>query len=164
MNKIVEDVLVKFVEELELPEKVVNIEDLPWIPFDEDSCHFKPLRFDFSTGTWIYLFKIKINKTLNRHRHTGGSVLGYNIQGEWRYEGRNWIAKPGTFIFEPPGDIHQLITGNEEVITLFILGGSLQYFDEENRVIGQDDIFTVYKKYFDFCKENNIPFRKDLEY
>ena len=40
MKKIVEDVLVQFVEDLQLPEKVVNIEDLPWIPFDDDSCHF----------------------------------------------------------------------------------------------------------------------------
>lgn len=99
---------------------------------------------------------------LTRHRHTGGSVIGYNIQGQWRYEGRNWIAKPGTFIFEPPGDIHSLITEDEEVITLFI--GSLQYFDANNRVIGQDDIYTVLKKYKDYCNEKGIEIVDDLIY
>lgn len=57
-----------------------------------------------------------------------------------RYEGREWVAVPGTFIFEPPGDIHTLITEDEEVVTLFILVGSLQYFDENDQIIGQDDI------------------------
>lgn len=67
-------------------------------------------------------------------------------------------------IFEPPGDIHTLITEDEEVITLFILGGSLQYFDQDNVVIGQDDIFTVLKKYRDYCDENGIEVREDLVY
>ncbi|MET3846474.1 MULTISPECIES: 2,4'-dihydroxyacetophenone dioxygenase family protein [unclassified Paenibacillus] len=130
----------------------------------EANCYFKPLRFDLATGTWIYLFKIKSNQVLTRHRHTGGSVIEYNIQGRWRYEGRHWMAKPGTFIFEPPGDIHTLITEDEEVITLFILGGSLQYFDQDNQVIGQDDIFTVLKKYRDYCDENGVEVREDLVY
>ncbi|WP_415639911.1 AraC family ligand binding domain-containing protein, partial [Paenibacillus lupini] len=47
-------------------------------------------------------------------RHTGGSVIGYNIQGNWRYDGRDWIANVGSFIFEPPGDIHTLISEKEE--------------------------------------------------
>ncbi|URN93788.1 MAG: 2,4'-dihydroxyacetophenone dioxygenase family protein [Candidatus Pristimantibacillus lignocellulolyticus] len=166
MNQLINDAVVKLAESMQLPERVFNIDDLPWVPFDEGevNCHFKPLRFDLSTGTWTYLFKIKSNKVLTRHRHTGGSVIGYNIQGQWRYEGRNWIAKPGTFIFEPPGDIHTLITEEEEVITLFILGGSLQYFDNNNSVIGQDDIYTVLKKYQDYCHAMGIEVREDLIY
>ncbi|WP_245850813.1 cupin domain-containing protein [Paenibacillus herberti] len=66
----------------------------------------------------LTLFKIKSNQVLGKHRHTGGAVIGYNIQGTWRYEGRNWVATPGTFVFEPPGDIHTLITEDEEVLNL----------------------------------------------
>ncbi|WP_160035310.1 hypothetical protein [Paenibacillus sp. An7] len=54
--------------------------------------------------------------------------------------------------------------GDEEVITLFILGGSLQYFDENNRVIGQDDVYTVLKKYKDYCNEKGIEIVDDLIY
>ena len=169
MNQLINQAVIKLAENIQLPERVFHIDDLPWVPFDEGdeeeiNCYFKPLRFDLSTGTWTYLFKIKSNKVLTPHRHTGGSVIGYNIQGQWRYEGRNWTAKPGTFIFEPPGDIHTLITEDEEVITLFILGGSLQYFDANNRVIGQDDIYTVLKKYKDYCNEKGIEIVDDLIY
>ncbi|WNB90894.1 2,4'-dihydroxyacetophenone dioxygenase family protein [Bacillus sp. NEB1478] len=165
MNKLVDDGLIKFAEILQLPERVVDTEEMPWIPFEENEvCHFKPIRFDFTRGTWTYLFKIKSNQTLTRHRHTGGSVMGYNLQGRWRYAEKEWIAKPGTFIFEPPGDIHTLITEGEDVISLFILGGSLQYFDEQDQIIGQDDIFSVYKKYCDYCNEKGMPIREDLRY
>lgn len=164
MNNLIDASIVKLAEKLQLPEKVVDTDGIPWIPFDEGTCHFKPLRFDFTTGTWTYLFRIEPNKTLTRHRHTGGSVIGYNIQGKWRYKERDWVARPGTFIFEPPGDIHTLITDEEEVITLFILGGCLQYFDEKDQVIGQDDIYTVYKKYKEFYEENGLAIIEDLIY
>jgi 2,4'-dihydroxyacetophenone dioxygenase len=165
MNNLIEESVLKLAEKFQLPERIFNIDELPWVPFTEDrSCYFKPLRFDLNTGTWIYLFKIKSNQILGRHRHTGGAVIGYNIHGKWRYEGRNWVATPGTFIFEPPGDIHTLITEDEEVVTLFILGGSLQYFDENNQIVGQDDIYTVLKKYKDYCMQYGIQVRNELIY
>jgi 2,4'-dihydroxyacetophenone dioxygenase len=162
LREIIEHSVIKLAEQFQLPERICNIDELPWVPFDDGTCHFKPLRFDLSTGTWTYLFKIKSNQTLNRHRHTGGSVTGYNIQGTWRYEGRDWVARPGSFIFEPPGDIHTLVTGEEEVITLFILGGTLQYFDESDSILGQDDIYTVLKKYKDYCMEHGLSFKEEL--
>ena len=163
--KLIEESVVKLAAAFQLPERIFKADALPWVPFTEnESCYFKPLRFDLRTGTWIYLFKIKSNQVLGRHRHTGGSVIGYNIQGRWRYEGRDWVATPGTFIFEPPGDIHTLITEDEEVVTLFILGGALQYFDENDEIIGQDDIYTVLKKYKDFCALNNIQENDELIY
>lgn len=163
--KIIEDSVVRLAEAFQLPERIFKMDDLPWVPFTEDqSSYFKPLRFDLSTGAWVFLFKVKSNQVLGKHRHTGGSVIGYNIQGKWRYEGRNWMATPGTFIFEPPGDIHTLITEDEEVVTLFILGGTLQYFNDDDEITGQDDVFTVLKKYKDFCAENNIAENHDLIY
>lgn len=163
--KIIEESVVKLAAAFQLPERIFKADALPWVPFTEnESCYFKPLRFDLSTGTWIYLFKIQSNQVLGRHRHTGGAVIGYNLQGKWRYEGRDWVATPGTFIFEPPGDIHTLITEDEEVVALFILGGALQYFDENDEIIGQDDIYTVLKKYKDFCAQNNIEETDELIY
>jgi 2,4'-dihydroxyacetophenone dioxygenase len=54
--------------------------------------------------------------------------------------------------------------GEEDVITLFMLGGTLQFFDEENNIIAQDDVFTIYKRYRDFCATNGFPIREDLVY
>lgn len=164
MNPIMGDAMIAFANQFQLPERVVNIDQLPWVAFDDGTCHFKPLRFDLNSGGWIYLFKIKSNQTLSRHRHTGGTVIGYTIQGTWRYQEQSWVARPGTFIYEPAGDIHTLITEDEEVITLFILSGALQYFDETNQLVGQDDVYTVLKKYRDHCTAHNIAFKEELIY
>lgn len=128
MNNLIQESVIKFSESFQLPEKIIHADDLPWIPYDDETCQFKPLRFDLTTGNWTYLFKIKGSTVIGRHRHTGGNVIGYNLQGHWRYKDRDWVAKPGSFIFEPPGDIHTLITeGEEDVITLFILGGHFNF-------------------------------------
>lgn len=157
--------MIQFTESFQLPERLIQADDIPWIPYDDETCQFKPLRFDLTSGNWTYLFKLKGNTEVGRHRHTGGSVIGYNLQGQWKYKERSWVAKPGSFIFEPPGDIHTLESiGEEDVITLFILGGALQFFDEEDGIIGQDDVFSIYKRYRDFCEKNGLPIREDLVY
>lgn len=118
--KLIDETVVKLAEAFQLPERIFKIDDLPWVPFDKNhTCYFKPLRFDLSTGTFIY---------------------------------------------EPPGDIHTLITEDEEVLTLFILGGALQYFNDNDEITGQDDIFTLLQKYKDFCAQNNIHENHELIY
>lgn len=138
MNQLVNEAVIKLAETIQLPERIFHIDDLPWVPFDDGD-------------------EEKINCFFK--------PLRFDLStGTWTYEGRDWTAKPGTFILEPPGDIHTLRTGNEEVITLFILGGSLQYFDANNSVIGQDDVYTVLKKYKDYCNEKGIEIVDDLIY
>lgn len=140
-----------------LEDKAIHLDDIPWVP-QTDRVWFKPLRFDLTTGSWINLLRIKPGGTVNRHRHTGGKVLAYTIQGQWRYLERDWVAKEGTFVFEPPGDIHTLVVdGEEEMITLFLLDGCIHYLDENNEIIGQDDVFTKLNMYQCYCKEHHIP-------
>lgn len=146
-----------FTEQFQLNDQAININDIPWIPQSDRVC-FKPVRFDLTTGSWINLLKVKPGGIVNRHRHTGGKVMAYTLQGQWRYLEREWVATPGTYVFEPPGDIHTLVVdGEEEMITLFYLEGTIQYLDDNNQIIKQDDVFSKMKLYFDYCKQNNIP-------
>jgi 2,4'-dihydroxyacetophenone dioxygenase len=145
-----------FTEQIGLPDQAIDLNEIPWIP-QSDRVWFKPVRFDLARGSWINLLKVKPGGAVNRHRHTGGQVLAYTIQGEWRYLERTWVAKPGTFVYEPPGDIHTLtVDGEEDMITIFILEGSIQYLDDNDQIIDQDDVFSKIKKYYDYCEQNNI--------
>ena len=122
-----------------LPDQAIQSDELPWVPQGE-RVWFKPLRFDLTRGQWINVLKVTGEGRVNRHRHTGSQVLGYCLQGSWRYLERDWMARPGTLVYEPPGDIHTLVVdGAEEMVTLFILEGSVQYLDDEDRLIHQDD-------------------------
>ena len=141
---------------LGLPDQAIQGDELPWVPQGE-RVWFKPLRFDLARGQWINLLKITGEGRVNRHRHTGGQVLGYCIQGSWRYLERDWVARPGTLVYEPPGDIHTLVTdGAEEMITLFILEGSVQYLDDNDNLIHQDDVFSKLDRYLSFCEQEGI--------
>jgi anti-sigma factor ChrR (cupin superfamily) len=139
-----------------LPDQAIQSDELPWVPQGE-GVWFKPLRFDLANGRWINLLKVTRGGKVNRHRHSGGQVLGYVIQGSWHYAERDWVARAGTFVYEPPGDIHTLIVdGSEEMLTLFILEGVIQYLDDEDNLIYQDDVFTKLERYLTFCRDQGI--------
>lgn len=155
--------LPRVIEEMGLPDKAINSNDLPWVP-QGDQVWYRPLRFDLVNGRWINLLRVAKTGKVNRHRHSGGQVLGYVIQGSWRYLERDWEATPGTLIWEPPGDIHTLVTtSEEEMLTLFILEGVIQYLDDNDEIIYQDDVFTKMQRYLDYCEANGIE-PKDLRY
>ncbi len=153
-----------FVEQMGLPDQAIQSDEMPWVPQGE-RVWFKPLRFDLTSGRWVNLIRMTGDGRVNRHRHTGGQVLGYCIQGSWRYLEREWVARPGTFIYEPPGDIHTLVLedGNEEMITLFLLEGVVQYLDDEDNILYQDDVFSKMERYLRYCQEQGIE-PKDLRY
>lgn len=149
--------------DLGLPDQAIQADELPWVP-QGDRVWFKPLRFDLANGRWVNLLKVTGQGKVNRHRHAGGQVLGFVMQGSWRYLERDWIARRGTFVYEPPGDIHTLVVeGAEEMQTLFLLEGVIQYLDDDDNVISQDDVFTKLERYLGYCKREGIE-PKDLRF
>ena len=153
----------RMIHELGLPDQAIQADELPWVP-QGDNVWFKPLRFDLANGRWVNLLKVTKQGKVNRHRHSGGQVLGFVIHGSWRYLEREWVARPGTFVYEPPGDIHTLVVdGPEEMQTLFLLEGVIQYLDDDDRVISQDDVFTKLERYLSFCRREGIE-PKDLRF
>jgi 2,4'-dihydroxyacetophenone dioxygenase len=142
--------------ELGLPDRAVNMEEIPWVPQGE-RVWYRPLRFDLANGRWANVLKITGGGRVNRHRHSGGQVIGYCLKGSWHYLEREWVARPGTFVYEPPGDIHTLVVDEaEEMQTLFLLEGVVQYLDDEDNVIYQDDVFTKLERYLAYCRAQGI--------
>ncbi|MBA3943306.1 MAG: 2,4'-dihydroxyacetophenone dioxygenase family protein [Herpetosiphonaceae bacterium] len=151
------------ITDLGLPDQAIDSDELPWVPQGE-RVWYKPLRFDLTNGRWVNLLKVTGGGKVNRHRHSGGQVLGYCIQGSWHYLEREWVARPGTFIYEPPGDIHTLmVDGHEDMLTLFLLEGVVQYLDDDDNLIYQDDVFSKMERYLTFCRQQGIE-AKDLRY
>jgi hypothetical protein len=73
-------------------------------------------------------------------------VVGYVIKGAWRYLEHDWVAQAGTFVYEPPGEIHTLVVdqvaGADEMITFFNISGAMVYVDEKGQQTGYEDVFT----------------------
>jgi quercetin dioxygenase-like cupin family protein len=151
--------------EMGLPDRAIGFDDVPWVPQGE-RVWFKPLRFDRANGRWVNVLKVSGGGRVNRHRHSGGQVLGYCLRGSWHYLERDWVARPGTFVYEPPGDIHTLVVDEAagEMQTLFLLEGVVQYLDDDDNLVYQDDVFTKLERYLNFCRAQGIAPRQDLCY
>ncbi|CAM9317336.1 unnamed protein product, partial [Heterosigma akashiwo] len=124
-----------------------------WVPQTE-CLSFRPLCLCTSQGYYVNLLKFKGGGVLGRHRHSS-PVHALTLKGSWGYKEHGWNAKSGTYVFEPPGETHTLIVDKdcEEMITMFHVTGSLLYTNEEDEVIGFDDVFTKLEKAKAWYKE-----------
>ena len=71
-------------------------------------------------------------------------VVGYVIRGRWKYVEHDWTAETGSFVFEPPGEVHTLTVPADcpEMITFFNIQGAMIYVDADGRQTGYEDVFT----------------------
>jgi quercetin dioxygenase-like cupin family protein len=148
-------------KEITVEERVISLDDIPWVPYDE-GIFVKPLRLNRRTGMWANITKVEGGMRINRHYHVNG-VTGFVLQGSWYYAEKDWVAREGSFVWEPPGDIHTLISGDEGTTTLFMLEGALLYVDDDDNVVGFDDVLAHMHTYHEFCRSEGIA-PLDLDY
>jgi quercetin dioxygenase-like cupin family protein len=112
-----------------------------WVP-QAPNVWFRPLLLDTVNGQWLNLLRVRRSGVLSRHRHPA-AVFGYVLKGSWRYLEHDWVATEGSFVYEPPGDVHTLVVDSaDEMITLFHVCGALVYMDEAGRQVGFDDVHS----------------------
>ncbi len=112
-----------------------------WVP-QADQIWFRPLLLNTVDGSWFNLLRVKRSGILSRHRHPA-PVYGYVIKGNWHYLEHDFVASPGKFLFEPPGETHTLVVDSaDEMITLFNVNGAMIYVDEDGKAVGYEDVFT----------------------
>ncbi len=115
-----------------------------WVP-QATNVWFRPLLLNTVTGSWCNLLRVRKSGVLSRHIHPSW-VTGYVIKGAWRYLEHEWVASQGSFVYEPPGEIHRLVVdeaaGAQEMITFFNIHGAMIYLDEQGNTTGYEDVFT----------------------
>ena len=126
----------------ELAVRAVPEDERVWVPQAKD-VWFRPLLLNTVNGGWCNLLRVRKSGVLHRHRHPM-IVVGYVIKGRWRYLEHDWVAEAGSFVYEPPGEIHTLFVPEDcaEMITFFNIAGAMIYLDDSGRQIGYEDVFT----------------------
>lgn len=120
--------------------------DQLWVPY-ADGVWIQPCCFNVTTGGFSVLLKGLPGAQLGVHYHVG-TVRGYTLQGHWRYLEHDWIAKPGTFIYEPAGEAHTLVVTDDSpgpALILFMVEGGLIYLDNpvDGRFGAYEDGFSA---------------------
>jgi quercetin dioxygenase-like cupin family protein len=113
-----------------------------WVPMSEH-VSFRPIILSASSGYWITILRARRSGVLSRHHHAG-AVHGFVLRGRWHYLEYDWWAQEGSYVFEPPGDIHTLHVPDDcaEMATVFHVSGAYIYLDEAGRTVGYEDVFT----------------------
>ena len=130
------------INEIVIPDSLAPVDERLWAPIGGE-CYSRPLLLNVTDGYYVHALRVKRPGLINRHRHTG-QVHVLTLKGYWHYPEKDWTAGPGTFVFEPPGEIHTLIVpeGGAEMVFIAFVRGALQYVDEDGALTGFDDVFT----------------------
>jgi 2,4'-dihydroxyacetophenone dioxygenase len=123
-------------------------DDRAWVP-QAEGVTFRPLLLNTVTGQWCNLLRVSRSGIVSRHRHPS-AVFGYVIRGRWKYDEHPWSAEEGSFVYEPPGEVHTLRVPPDcsEMITFFNISGAMIYLDQQDRHVGYEDVHTK----IDMCR------------
>ena len=121
-------------------------DDAKWTPY-ADGVWLQPACFNVTSGGFTVLLKGLPGAKLGVHYHTG-TVRGFTLKGNWRYLEHDWIAGPGSFIFEPAGEAHTLVITEESpepALILFMIDGALVYLDKpvDGTMAAFEDVFSA---------------------
>ncbi|MDX3457098.1 2,4'-dihydroxyacetophenone dioxygenase family protein [Streptomyces sp. ME02-8801-2C] len=136
-------------------------EESPWVPFG-DNAAIRHLAFDVRSNTFSNILWIKGPGVIGTHNHRG-TVVMVCLEGSCRYLEYDWVAGPGSFIFETPGLSHTLVSDHPDGVKLFgWLQGPIDFFDDQGGFIETLDVWWYINHYETHCRENGIPINKKL--
>jgi quercetin dioxygenase-like cupin family protein len=142
----------------------INLEDERlWVPY-ANGVWFQPCCFNVTSGGFSVVLKGLPGSMVGTHYHVG-TVHGYTMRGHWRYLEHDWIAKPGTYIYEPAGEAHTLVITDdspEPMMTLFVVAGGLIYLDkaENGAIAAYEDGFTLLELTRKYYREAGLDVRQ----
>jgi len=140
----------------EIAQQAIPDDERVWVPQAKD-VWFRPLLLNTVTGSWCNLLRVRKSGVLSRHIHPSW-VTGLVLKGAWRYLEHDWVAREGSFVYEPPGEIHTLVVDEvadaPEMITFFNIHGAMVYLDEHGVVTAYEDVFSkidMCRKHYESC-------------
>jgi quercetin dioxygenase-like cupin family protein len=138
-----------------IPGYAIPDEEGVWIEYEKGTWN-RFLMFNLANNSFVTILKCQPGAGLAYHFHTS-QVVGFTLQGEWKYKEYDWVARPGSMVFEPAGDAHTLqILGNETMITLFHVMGPLIQLDTDGKQVGYVDAFNLLANCYDYYEKNGL--------
>jgi hypothetical protein len=133
----------------------------PWVPFGPGAA-IRHLAFDVRRNAFSNVLWVKSKGVVGTHKHRG-TVVMFCLEGSVRYLEYDWVATPGSFIYETPGLTHTLVSDHPDGVKLFgWLEGPIEFFDEEGNFVETIDVWWFMNHYETYCRENGIAINQEL--
>jgi hypothetical protein len=136
-------------------------QDSPWIPFGE-SAAIRHFSFDVRSGAVANILWVKSGGRIGTHRHRG-PVSAITLEGSWGYYEYDWVATPGSFVYETPGTAHTLYSDDPNGMkAMFWINGAIEFFDEAGKLTDTLDVFWFINHYVSHCRAHGLPINQSL--
>ena len=136
-------------------------QDSPWVPYVEN-VFIRHLFFDVRNNAFANILWVKKGGHLGTHRHRG-FVSAITLEGSWRYLEYDWVARPGSFVYETPGTAHTLVSDDPNGMkAMFWLQGALEFFDDKGNFLETLDVFWFINHYVAHCKANGLEINQEM--
>jgi 2,4'-dihydroxyacetophenone dioxygenase len=136
-------------------------DESPWVPFVEN-VYIRHLAFDVRGSAFCNILWVKKGGRLGRHRHRG-PVFACTLEGSWRYLEYDWVARAGSYVHESPGAIHTLVSDDPNGMkTFFWLTASLEFYDDNDKLLDTLDVFWFINHYVSYCREHGLKLNQKL--
>jgi len=135
--------------------------DSPWVPFG-DNAAIRHLAFDVRANTYCNILWVKSAGVIGTHRHRG-LVSALTLEGSMRYLEYDWVANPGDFFTEMPGQAHTLVSDNPTGMkAIFWMQGASEFYDKNGQHEFTVDVFWFINHYETYCEANGLKINKNL--
>jgi 2,4'-dihydroxyacetophenone dioxygenase len=135
--------------------------DSPWVPFGENAA-IKHLLFDTRHNIYSNILWMKGPSVVGTHKHRGYVVM-MCLEGSVHYLEYDWLATPGCFIYETPGEAHTLVTDHPDGCKLFgWMQGPNEFYDSDGNMVMTADVWWFMDHYESYCRANDIPINPQL--
>ena len=133
----------------------------PWVPFG-DNAAIRHLAFDVRNNVYSNILWIKGPGVIGTHYHRGRIVM-LCLDGSARYLDSDWVAGPGDFIQEVPGEAHTLVSEHPQGTKLFgWMQGAIDFYDDQANFVMTADVWWFINHYESYCEEHGIPINPQL--
>lgn len=143
--------------ELTDPERAMSVavaraDSVPWVDDPATGAQYKLFHVDCYSGLWVVRSLFSPATIVQRHLHSG-PVCAMTLSGSWGYPELRTTCSAGDYLVEEAGVVHSLsVTGDKPADIMFMITGSITYFDGEDRVSRIEDWRSVSLEYLAGCR------------
>jgi 2,4'-dihydroxyacetophenone dioxygenase len=141
----------------------IDPENTPWVPSKvgdgvvaPTETEIRVLHYQPEDDVVVSMLRAQPFAESALHRHLDASY-GITMKGQWGHD-RDYLYRPGVYLYETPGVVHQFLNGPEVSEVYFLYHGIIEFVNPESpdEVIGQLKPADVVRGYYEVCEALNI--------
>ena len=133
----------------------IGADELPFVDIGDGSL-LKVLQVRPKEGLWIVENIFKAGYEVDTHKHTG-PIFAYTRSGAWKYKEYDYVNRAGSFLYEPAGSQHTLVSVEDDTQVWFQMYGSNINLDAEGNITSVVDGSMTLEFYLAMCAEMGVP-------